>query len=182
MQKKHMYSFVVIVFIFVFNLRVNGQDLRGTPANYPGVLAGIEWNTISRMTGVEYERIIITRNNLTAGIKASYMFPYEKGNMKLFGTCCGDIASVATALVTADLFTSERSFHSGFFLHAALGAGRKQYEWEAQRKVIQVRPAFEAGVGWLFPVGRRLAIKWTNTLTFPSRDGGITFTRLAFGF
>jgi hypothetical protein len=175
-------GFIVTICFFLCNLKINAQDAHRMPANYVGALAGMEWNTISGMTGMEYERIIISRKNLSAGLKVSYLFPYETGNMKLFGTCCGDISSVVTALITADFFTSEESSQAGFFFHVALGVGGKKYEWDTERAILQVRPALEAGGGWLFPLGRQFAIKWTSTITFPSKEGGITFTRIAFGF
>jgi hypothetical protein len=182
MQSKFFHIYLLCVSTIMFNLKMNGQNVRDLPRNYPGLLAGIEWNTISGMTGVEYERIIIARKSLSAGIKAAYMFPYETGNMQLLASACCDVSTIATALITADLFTSENTAPSGFFFHAAIGIGGKKYEFDTQDKLIRVRPAVEAGAGWLFPLARRFAIKWTNTITFPSKEAGITFTRIAFGF
>ena len=161
----------------------HAQEQAVKPAkNFPGVLAGIEWNTISGMKGVEYERIVLTRATVTMGVKGSYLFRYKQGNMSIFGTSCCERASIATALGTVDIFTGSNNLPAGFFLHAAFGMGMKSYLWEPDGRMVNFYPAVDAGLGWMFSLGSGTSIKWTNTITFPSKDGGITITRLAFGF
>jgi hypothetical protein len=177
---KRILLFSVIIFSFAY--KGQAQEVTGMPANYAGVLAGIEWNTISGLTGVEYERILFGRENVTIGIKGTYTFSYRTGNMQLLNRPCCTVASIGTGLATVDYFTSQNDYPSGFFFHAGAGVGMKTYSSEHSRDLIQVRPAVEFGGGWLFPLGRRMALKWTNTVTFPSRDAGITITRVALGF
>ena len=170
-------------FFFVAGITfASAQQQEKIPLNYPGAMAGIEWNTISGVTGVEYERILIVRDNITFGVKGTYIFKYKTGNMQLLSAPCCDISSIASGLATANIFTSRNRYPSGFFFQAGAGLGSKTREWEQGYKETRVRPAVEAGIGWLFPLGHGLAIKWTNTVTFPSKQAGITITRLAFGF
>ena len=168
--------------IIFFTLSEAQEPPAPAAKNFPGVLAGIEWNTISGMKGVEYERIVMTIEVVTIGLKGSYSFWYRQGNMSIFGTACCERASIATGLGTVDIFTGSKAIPTGFFLHAAFGLGIKSYRLEPGGIVLKGYPAVEAGLGWLFPLGNGAAIKWTNTITFPSKDGGITITRLAFGF
>ena len=177
---RRVVPFAIVIFSFAYNCEA--QKVSGMPANYAGVLAGIEWNTISGLTGVEFERIVISRNQMTIGIKGAYTFRYATGNMQLLNRPCCTIASIGTGLATVDLFTAQDDYPSGFFLHAGAGVGMKTYSSEYTRDQIHVRPAVEFGGGWLFPLGHHMALKWTNTVTFPSRDAGITITRLALGF
>ena len=163
-------------------LKSDAQKITGMPANYVGLFAGIEWNTISGLTGVEYERLLFGNKDLTIGMKGSYTFRYKTGNMQLLSRPCCTVASIGAALATADYFTAQQDHPSGFFFHAGAGVGVKTYSSDDFRDLVNVRPAFEFGAGWLFPLGRRAALKWTNTVTFPSKDAGITITRIALGF
>lgn len=159
---------------------VQAQDDPRIPKNYGGLLAGIEWNTISGFTGIEYERIVFAARHITVGVKGSYGFRYRTGNMQLLNRPCCSVANINTGFVTADYFTKAH-YPSGFFIHAGLGAGTKTYRTKQSPDHRHIRPAFEVGVGWLFYLGKGVGLKWTNTITFPSRDAGITITRLALG-
>ena len=178
MKRILLFSTIIISLAY----HCEAQKVSRMPSNYAGVLAGIEWNTLSGLTGVEYERILVAGNDINIGVKGTYTFPYKTGNMQLLNRPCCTVARIGTVLATVDFFTTQNNYPSGFFFHAGGGVGMKTYSSEYSRDLIQVRPAFEAGGGWLFPLGRGLALKWTNTITFPSRDAGITITRIALGF
>ena len=172
----------LIILICNVMMPATAQSLESAPKNFAGFLAGIEWNTISGVTGVEYERMLLAKEKLTMGIKGSYYFRYKQGNMQIFNSPCCEMSTITTVFATADYFTSRRAYPSGFFFHAGAGAGLKTYRWQPEMHRNSIRPAFEAGIGWLFLLGDGLALKWTNTVTFPSADGGITITRLALGW
>ena len=168
-----------LVFILLVSLKAKSQD-NGFPKNFPEVFAGVEWNSISGLTGISYERYLFHHNKWAFGLKGTHAFEYELGNMELdlFSSSSDGKASFTSLSGTAHKFFSRKN--GGFFVCSELGLGirnNKYYEYNTSKMFA----AFEGGLGWQFRVGDRLAIRWTNTLTFAG-NGGITMTKLAVGF
>lgn len=163
--------------IFSFHAKSQGN---GSPKNFPEVFAGVEWNSISGLKGVNFERYLFHHNKWTFGVKGTHAFEYEVGNMELnlFSSSYDGRESFTSLTGTVHKFFSRKN--SGFFLCSELGLGqrkRKYYEYESSTMFT----AFEGGLGWQFRVGDKVAIRWTNTLTFAGH-GGITMTKLSVGF
>jgi hypothetical protein len=175
-------TFCLFIFSFLFLPVLHAQRSVKIPANFPGFVAGIEWNTISGVSGLEYERSLYFKKNIVIGVRGTYIFKYRTGNMQLLNRPCCEISGITTLMGTANIFTSTDRLPTGFFFLGGAGLGLKIREFEQGIKESRVTPAVEAGIGWLFPLGSGLGLKWSNTVTFPSKQGGITFTRLALGF
>ena len=155
------------------------QEEVKAPRNHVGVFAGIEWNTISGLKGLTYERTLLNENRLSVGIKGVYAFSYEIGNMKILGGSYDGAASFAAVLPSILFDTKEdKGSRRGFYLQTALGAVRRTY-YDGQ--LVKFRPGFEAGLGWHFPIGKQVNLQWSNSVLFAGA-GGITQTRLAIGF
>jgi hypothetical protein len=158
-----------------------GQEGENTPKNFPGLFGGVEWNSISGLVGIDYERILYIKNKVTVGAKGMYVFRYKQGNLQLINApCCGSSSFIA-AMGSVNYFTSKREDSKGFFLHSGLGVSFISYK-ESGIKGDRYTPAFEAGLGWLFPIGSNIALKWTNTITFATDNGGITLSKVSIGF
>lgn len=157
-----------------------------TPKNFPGLLAGVEWNSISGAWGGEYERWLFTRRRLTLGVKGSYVARYEYGNMEILsGSTCCETASHFGVLGSVSYYTGANKYLSGFFVHAGLGAalGRLRYESQSYNNERSIfRPAFEIGPGWQFKLGAANALRCKATAAFGSFKGAFTSTTVAFGF
>lgn len=159
---------------------VFGQEVR-QPKNAVGVFAGIEWNTISGLTGIEYERVVHTMGNIELGVKGAYIFRHSNGNMQLLNGSYGGTTSTGMLMATVHYFAgSKKEELRGLFLYGGVGLGQRttQYDRTTQRAQI---PAIDLGIGWRFPMGDRAALAWTNGITFAG-EGGITLTRLSVNF
>lgn len=152
--------------------------------NFPGLFAGIEWNTISGSWGVEYERFVYTKNKLAVGGKGNYVARYRHGNMQLLNSPCCETVSQVLVMGTASYYTSQRKNFTGLFLHASLGAGVAMYEYTQtysnERSIL--RPAFELGSGWQVRVGNGSAFRAKVSASFGPFKGAFTSTTVAFGF
>jgi hypothetical protein len=169
-------KFFVLLFILI-SLKSQSQ-VNNSPKSFPEVFAGIEWNSLSGLTGISYERYIFQQEKWVIGAKVSHAFTYKLGNASLFGTNGQETASFNSLTATAHKF-----FHPdnrGIFLCSELGIGqRKNTSYEVKYSTLFT--AFEAGFGFQFRVGDKTAIRWTNTLTFAGK-AGITMTKLSVGF
>ncbi len=166
-----------LLITFLAYLQVGAQE-RKAPKNFPEVFAGVEWNSISGLTGVSYERYIAQKDKWIFGARVSHAFTYNLGNLTLTGSASEETATFNSVTGTAHKFFS--SNNGGFFLCTELGLGlrkRKYYEVELSNFFT----AFEAGFGWQFHIGNKIAVRWTNTATFAGK-GGITMTKLSLGF
>jgi hypothetical protein len=182
-ENRNMKTLLIItVFTAALVSAAVGQHAMSVQKNFVSAFAGLEWNTATGMTGFDYERIIVADKKATAGFKVSYALPYQNGNMQLFNLPCCGVSSVSTVLATAMLFTSAKNDLTGFFLNGGLGVGLKTYYIPEILKRTAVRPALELGLGLQFSIGSRIKCRWTNYLTFPSTEGGITSSKLSFGF
>lgn len=166
-----------VLLIVLISANANSQPTN-FPKNFPEAFAGIEWNSLSGLTGVSYERYIFKQEKWVLGAKASHAFTYKLGNASLFGTNGEETASFNSVAATAHKFFLPDN--RGIFLCSELGTGfRKNRSYEVDYSTLFT--AFEAGFGFQFRAGNQLAIRWTNTLTFAGR-GGITMTKLSVGF
>jgi hypothetical protein len=166
----------VLLLILLISLKAKTQNY--SSKNFPEAFAGVEWNTISGLTGISFERYIFQKHNWVIGAKASHAFTYKLGNMSLFGASGRETASFNSITGTIHKFFSLDNH--GFFLCSELGAGsRKNRYYEVQYSTGFM--AFEAGLGWQFDICNKIKFRWTNTLSFAGR-GGITMTKLSIGF
>lgn len=168
-----------------FHLSCFGQT-NWPPKNFLGLLAGIEWNSLSGTWGMEYERVIFHRSQLAIGVKGNYFAPYKVGNMEILsGSSCCETAFHVLALGSASYYTGASRNLSGFFFHTGLGGafGRRRYRspsYHADRNLF--RPAFEIGPGWLFKISESSALRCKATASFGSFTGAFTSTSVSFGF
>lgn len=173
-------GFTTFILLLIFTGFSAKSQENNSPKNFPELFAGVEWNSISGLTGVSFERYLLQKNKWTIGIKGTHAFEYELGNLELslFSSSYDGKASFSSVTGTVHKFFSKEN--RGFFLCSELGVGlrkREYYEYESS----DIVPAFEGGLGWQFRVGDKIAIRWTNTLTFAGM-GGITMTKLSAGF
>jgi hypothetical protein len=121
---------IVLVFICVYKYST-AQESK-VAKNFPGVFAGVEWNTISGSWGVDYERLFYTRNKLAIGAKIGYITSYDYGNMELLNNPCCESTSHVLLSGTGIYYTGKTRNFTGFFLHSALGAGFVRLKYASQ--------------------------------------------------
>ena len=161
-------------------LPVTGQQ-NLLPRNHAGIMAGIEWNTISGLAGLTYEHSVFSQDKIQAGLKVLYILPYEPGNFKLLGNeCCDEIQSTSV-WATGYYFTAAAGKPKRFYLESAIGAGVKKYMLDGIT-YKSLYPGFEAGFGVFFPVSKKVYLKWHNAVIFLHNNGGSTATQLAIVF
>ena len=162
-----------------------GQDVN--PArNFPGIFAGIEWNTISGSWGVEYERQFYTTGQIAIGARAAYIAKYDYGNMEILSSsnCC-ETATHALLMSTGSYYTGKKKDFSGFFVHTGLGAGLTWLKYQSQSTRVEkttIKPAFEFGPGWQFKIGERVVLRCKGTASFGPFEGSFTSTTVSLGF
>ena len=170
--------------IFVFFLtcflgtNVFSQDAR-LLKNFPGLFFGVEWNTLSGLSGVDFERTVYQKQKMLIGLKAVHVFKYKLSNLQLLNSSYEGTATFSHLMGTAQLFTGKNNY-KGLLVHSGLGAGirkREQYDVSQSRTY----PAFEFGFGLQFPVSKTVSLKWTNSLTFAG-EGGITLSKISLAF
>ena len=155
------------------------QEAAQSPRNHIGAFAGIEWNSISGLTAITFERTLLMENRISVGVKGVYAFSYQNGNMKILGGSYDGSSSFAGVLPSIRLDTKEdKGQQQGFYMQTTLGAIRRTY-YDGQ--LAKIKPGFEMGFGWHFPIGNRVNLQWSNSILFAG-VGGITQTRLAIGF
>jgi hypothetical protein len=180
MKKIRLLLFVLLCVPALWNACLGQTDIK-VPKNFPGIFAGVEWNTISGLAGVSYERTVWAKERLTIGIKGIHAFKHENGNLKMFIALGDGTSSFSALLPTVHYYTSHTSENNrGFFLHSGLGVARRIFK-DQSVTYGSTKPSFEAGVGWQFHLGSRTTLVWSNTLLFAGA-GGITLTKVALGF
>jgi hypothetical protein len=175
-MKRNLHVFLALLFV-VFASQTKGQH-KATAQNFPEVFAGVEWNTASGMTGISYERYLHEKNEWILGVRITHAFDYSLANMALFSYGDGGHASFNSTTATVHKFFVPNQ--KGFFLCSELGWGLRKYQYYAVEYSTWF-VASEFGFGCQFAVGRKLAIRWSNTITFAGK-GGITATKLSIGF
>jgi hypothetical protein len=156
------------------------QEVR-QPKNAIGIFAGVEWNTISGLTGIEYERVVHTMGNIELGVKGAYIFSHQNGNMQWLNSSQGGTTSTGMLIATTHYFTgSKKDRHKGFFLYGGLGLGQRTTMYDRTKHVTQI-PAIDMGLGWRFSPSDKAAVSLTTGITFAG-EGGITLTRISVNF
>jgi len=174
---KIIFKKLTVLLFILLSIKAKSQ-VTNSPKNFPEAFAGIEWNSLSGLTGISYERYISQKEKWVVGAKVSHAFTYKLGNASFFGTNGKETASFTSVAATVHKFFLPDN--RGIFLCSELGIGsRKNRSYEAEYSLLFT--AFEAGFGFQFHACNRLAIRWTNSLTFAGR-GGITMTKLSVGF
>lgn len=150
------------------------------PKNSFGLFAGIEWNELSGLMGINYERSVYHNGKFDIGIKAIHILRYKIANLDISNSSNQGTASLSAVLCTGYLYTSKRKDNSGFFLYTALGPGLKKKKYYDNQQTVFIA-AFEAGLGWQFFISNHLTFKWSNSIFFAA-DGGITISKISLGF
>ena len=162
-----------------------GQNVK--PArNFPGIFAGIEWNTLSGSWGAEYERQFYTTGQIAIGAKVAYIAKYDYGNMEILSSsnCC-QTATHTLLMGTGSYYTGRRKDFSGFFMHTGLGAGLTWFKYQGQsipEERTTIKPAFELGPGWQFKIGQKIVLRCKGTASFGPFEGAFTSTTVSLGF
>jgi hypothetical protein len=168
-----------IVFLTLILLSFNSKSQeKPSPKNFAETFAGIEWNTLSGLTGVSYERLLWEKEYWTVGGKFNHSFQYSVGNAGLFSDGDGETAFFNSLTGTVHKFFKEGQ--KGIFISAALGPGIKHHRYYASEWSI-FYVASEFGFGLQFRIGKRMALRWSNSLQFEGQ-GGITATKLSIAF
>ena len=169
---------IVFLTFILLSLCSQSQENRSSPKNFAEAFAGVEWNTLSGLTGLSYERLLLEKGYWTAGAKFNHSFQYSVGNASLLSDSDGGTAFFNSVTGTVHKFFKQNQ--KGVFLSGALGAGLKHQKYYASEwSMFYV--ASEFGFGLQFPLGKKLALRWTNSLQFEGQ-GGITATKLSIAF
>jgi hypothetical protein len=177
---KQIYLLCVLLFLSSISVKSSAQD-KWIPKNSVGAFAGIEWNTLSTLTGVSYERSLLKRDRLTFGLKATYIFNYEHGTMEILSDTYDGFTTIATLMTTLQYFPSKSSDdNEGFFLLFAAGGGSRRYMYEDYKNTWPVFAA-ELGLGWQFYLGKKTNFGLSTSMKFAGA-GGITLMKISFGF
>lgn len=147
-----------MILILSSPVKVLAQD-HWIPKNSVGAFAGIEWNTVSGLTGVTYERSLLKRDKITLGLVATYIFNYENGGMEIFSDSYDGQTTIATLMTTAHVFTSNSNQNNeGFFLLFGAGGGSRKHT-ENGFSTSRLLFCSEIGIGWQFYLGRKITFK-----------------------
>ena len=177
---KQFYLLCVVIFLSSLSERTIAQD-HWIPKNSVGVFAGAEWNTLSGLTGVSYERSLVKRDKLTFGLKGTYVFTYENGSMEFFSDSFDGHTTIGSLMSTLHFFTSNSNQdNEGFFLLFSAGGGSRNYKNE-DFKNSKLVFCSEFGLGWQFYLGKKTTFKLNTSMKFFGA-GGITLMKLSFGF
>jgi hypothetical protein len=154
--------------------------------NFIGSYIGIDWNNASRFQGISYERLVYGTAATEFGIRGSYTLPHGYGNLNLLFYSFEPPVSQVRLGGQGYFFTGRQKVNTGFFITA--GAGIEFTSWEEDiKKYHEKAPYGELGFGWKWPIGKKLVLRWTNTLSFATQSplGGAnttTVSALALGF
>jgi hypothetical protein len=169
---------IIFLTFILLSLSSRSQKNPSSPKNFVEAFAGVEWNTLSGLTGVSYERLLLEKGYWTAGAKFNRSFQYSIGNASLLSDGDGGTAFFNSATGTVHKFFKPNQ--KGVFLSCALGAGLKHQRYYASEwSMFYV--ASEFGFGLQFLLRKKMALRWTTSLQFEGQ-GGITATKLSIAF
>jgi hemolysin activation/secretion protein len=172
----------------------NASAQQVSPAkNFAGISGSILWNTTSIAAGVMAERILLSKKNTELSAQASYSFRHRFGNLVLLFSTPYDISSAETTLgIHGYWFTGKQKSNIGFFMSAGTGAIHSNWKYTEGTNAGKtaknfVKPYGELGLGWKWPIGNTMALRWSNTIKWgtPQPENGgavITTSTLALGF
>ena len=177
---KRILSVVIVILIFQTNTKCFAQK-SFIPKNSIGGFVGLEWNTISSLTGASYERSLFKREKITVGIKALHVFTYENGNAQILYDDFDGNSSLSALMATAHYFTGrDADKNEGFFLQFGIGGGMRKYT-DREIKRSYAAPCSELALGWQFYMGQKTTLALHTGLLFGG-EGGISFMKLSVGF
>ena len=188
-----------------FNTMLYAQDETLPPArNYAGLTGIIDAANASVSFGLEYERLLVSKGRLAAGIRGNWYKPYTSGNVDISigspytsGYANDYRISLLQAMATGYVFTSSYKEDRGFFVSLAAGviysnAKKKQAGSFGNAKYINWLPAVETGLGFVSSLSGNNSMKWAAALSFageqetprPERESGLLMLSLkvAVGF
>lgn len=168
----------VIAALF-FYTTVSAQHETMQPArNYAGLNAVIDAANASVTLGLEYERLLITKGKLAAGVRGNWYKPYTSGNVDISiggpyasGYGYNYRVSLLQAMAMGYVFTSQYRENRGFFI--SLGAGviysnakKKQESSFGKEKYTNWLPVIEPGLGLVTSLSGNNSMKWSAALSF----------------
>jgi hypothetical protein len=163
-------------------------QVASTGKNFLGLQANIGWATTTLSNGAFYERIVFSKQNKEAGIKLGHTSRYKYGNLILFSG--GSNVSRTDIKLTASgyVYPNKLKGNTGFFISGELGASMALWK-TGKSSITQLQPVVEVGLGWKWPLGNKMSIRWANALVYlhpsqgqPYNDGIITTSGIALGF
>lgn len=194
-----------IIAALLFCTTVSAQEERLPPArNYAGLTGVIDAANASASFGLEYERLLVSKGRLTAGIRGSWYKPYTSGNVDISigspyrsGYANDYRISLLQAMATGYVFTSSYKEDRGFFVSLAAGviysnAKKKQAGSFGNAKYTNWLPAVETGLGFVSSLSGNNSMKWSAAFSFageqetprPERESGwvMLSLKVAVGF
>ncbi len=181
---------IITSVLFLIFFVGNAQAQTTSPArNFVGLHAGIGWSTFSLGNGASYERIIFSKKNKELGAKFSHTSRYKYGNLSLFYSEFAGLSRADLKLtVSGYLYTNKLKSNTGFFILGELGTVTAFWK-ERSSSATQLLPVAELGIGWKWPIGDRMCIRWTNSIVNsipapwqPYTLGVVTSSTFALGF
>jgi hypothetical protein len=177
---KQFYLLCVVFILSSVSVKLSAQD-NWIPKNSVGAFAGIEWNTLSGLTGVSYERSLLKRDKLTLGLDATYIFTYENGTIEILSDSYDGHTTIASLMSTVHFFTSNTNQNNeGFYLLFGAGAASRTYKNDGYTN-SRILFCSEFGLGWQFYIGKKATFNLNTSMKFAGA-GGITLMKLSFGF
>ena len=171
----------ILIFAFLFitsSVFAQNEQSKNTIA----LSAGVEWNTISGVVAMDLERQVFSQDKVALGIRGSWIFRHEQGNMSIFFKPNEGTASMGLLMGTAHYYTAKKfTDNRGFFLQGGLGAVLRMEKLRNQVDYNQVLPALDLGFGSEWKLVNKTRLRWTTGMCFAGR-GGITYTKIGMAF
>ncbi len=187
-MKSNYFTTVLIMSSFLLaNISVTGQTSNSLPKNYFGILGGVEWNTLSVAAGVEYERVVYERKQLTLGLKGVAVLPYRYGNVAILGQSDGSRSVTKVAIMGAgNFFLNGLDTKKGLYLCGGTGLGVVTDKYRLENGEYGnnslVRFSGETGAGVQVKLSTKMTMRISGTVFWGMFKGGYTVGRIAVGF
>src|SRR5215207_1295175 len=124
-RMKHYFR-TALFFVFLVITGNSYSQGKNFPKNFIGLYAGIEWNSLSGLTGIAYERVLHREDRLALSVRGAWIFEHKYGNMQLLSKPNDGSVSQAMLMGSTQYFMGPRGIEQrGFFLLGALGAGAR---------------------------------------------------------
>lgn len=154
--------------LYCSSISAFSQSQKDGPVNFMGLIGGAEWKTFNLTSGLDYERIILKRKNISVGGKVFFTPYYKYGNehLSFSGNSSGYNGEKGTHLLflgSASFFPSNEEADKGIFLTASLGPGLNIFRdipnGNAVTNTTSLTGGFELGLGFLIQIGNKTALK-----------------------
>ena len=172
--------FIILLTIFQCSNPCWGQQILLPPKNNIGVFGGIEFNSTSILSGVEYKRAVYTKRAIALHLKGIYIFKYKRENVMLFFS--DEVRRKSYGMLMADVhfYTSPKRNQTGFFLNTAVGVGVVRFQYENTHFYDPI-PAVDLGIGWHILFNEHTGMQIAPSVLFAS-EGGIIRLLVALRF